>query len=72
MIHEIVAHENRHCQQYDWLEKNFTKEEISKIIEAEKDVSYGKGTMEKDAIKYQSKEKHIPFEEVFKDFRKAA
>jgi hypothetical protein len=68
-IYELVAHENRHCQQMDWLQANHP-EIVMDVVNAEKKSIYGLGVMERDAYRYQSKKVHVPFEKVFKKFIK--
>jgi hypothetical protein len=70
-VHQLVVHENRHCHQLHWLMEK-SKDLAEKVYAAEQKSFYGNGAMEKDAYKYQMSEKHVPFEEVFKDFLEAA
>jgi hypothetical protein len=69
-IRNIVIHENRHCQQINWMLAKGGRELADKIYKKEQKSIYGLGAMERDANRYQDSKKHIPFEEVFKDFLK--
>ena len=71
-IRNIVIHENRHCQQIHWMLAKGGRELADKIYQKEQKSIYGLGAMERDAIRYQDSKKHVPFEEVFKDFLKTA
>ena len=68
IIHQLVIHENRHVHQFAWIKEHADIVNVDEVIEAESKSLYGMGTLEKDAFRYQSKEKNIPFEEVFKKF----
>lgn len=70
MIRALVVHENRHCKQFDWILTHMNQEQINKLMKKENKSIYGMGILERDAYRYQSSEKHVPFEELFKEFVK--
>lgn len=69
-VREAVVHELRHVQQFRWLETNKDVRErvLASYTLSTWSFSYWMNPLEKDARRYASTGKDVPFEEVFKKF----
>ena len=62
-IRKTVLHEYRHTEQFLFLAKS--KVNIRKILDDDNSLPYGKGPLEKDAIRYSEDKIDIPLDQVF-------